>query len=63
MAQARWTKDRARREVLAEIDPVRLGGIVRRIVVIEREVVAREVVIFDFDSRASARRKLRSVGL
>ena len=62
-ANRRWDLDRARRDALARIDPVYLGGILRRIIVIERETVAREVVIFESDSRRSTRAKLRAVGL
>jgi len=59
----RWTLDRAKREALARIDPVFIGRIVRRIVEIRHETEVREVVIYDFDSARSARRKLRSLGL
>ncbi len=62
-ANNRWAMDRAKRAALARIDPVCIGGIVRRIVDIRNETEVREVVIYDFDSARSARRKLKGVGL
>jgi len=62
MAARRWEIDRARRETLACIDPMQFPGLIlRRIVVIDREVAVREAVIYDFDSRRTAAAKLRSI--
>ena len=62
MAKRRWEMDRERRnrlaKVTAEMYPNR---IVRRIIVIDEEKDAREVVIFQWDSEREARRKLRKV--
>jgi hypothetical protein len=61
-AAVRWHNDRARRAKLAAIKPLQHPGkIVRRIVVIDREIAAREAIIFDSDSTRDARRKLRAV--
>lgn len=61
-AQARWAKDRLRRDFLAASDSVKFSGkIVRRIVVIDREAAAREICFYDFDTFADRRRKLREV--
>jgi hypothetical protein len=44
------------------LEPARFTGrIVQRIVVIEREQTAREIVFFDFDTFTDRRRKLREV--
>lgn len=62
MANRRWQIDRARRDALAAKDPAFTGlQIIRRIIVIDREVSAREAVFYDTDSARSARRKLRAV--
>lgn len=62
MAARRWQIDRAMRERIAAIAPEQLAGrIVRRIVDIRDEATVREVVIYDFDSRRSAMRKVRSI--
>jgi hypothetical protein len=62
MAARRWEIDRHRRAALAAMDPMKFSGKIRlRIVVIEAEVCAREIVIYDFDSRRVAARKLRSI--
>ena len=61
MAAARWAKDRERREILARLNPINLGRIVRRVVVIDNESSAREAIIYAFDSRRSAGAKLRAV--
>jgi hypothetical protein len=51
MAKRRWALDHARREALAGKDPAFTGlRIVRRIIVIDRECVAREAVIYESDS-------------
>ena len=62
-ANHRWALDRAKREAIARIEPVVIGRIIRRIVEIRHEAEVREVVIYDFDSARSARRKLRTLGL
>lgn len=62
MAKVRWDRERAMREKVAAMDPARFEGkIVRRIIVIEREFLSREVVIYDFDSERRAKAKLRAV--
>lgn len=62
MAARRWEIDSRMRARLAATEPAQFSGkIIRRIVVIERESIVREAVIYDFDSARSARRKLRSV--
>lgn len=62
MAEKRWQNEDRRREQLAGMDPVKFpGAIMRRIVVIEREQVVREAVIYEFDSAREVRRKLRRV--
>jgi hypothetical protein len=68
MAQARWARDRARREALAAAearDPLRVPGgrIVRRIVVILYESEVSEIVIREGDSGREINRKLRQAGL
>lgn len=50
---------RARREAIAAMDPIKFEGrIVRRIIVIENENTVKEAVIYDFDSYRWAKRKL-----
>ena len=50
------------RERLAAIEPACFSGeIVRRIVVIDREEKAREIVFYDFDRYSDRMRKLREV--
>ncbi len=64
MALVRWTKDRERREFLDRIDPVRVGGrIKRRIVVIDNETLVRERAFYEFDRDCDWKRKLRELGL
>ena len=61
-ARARWDRDRAVRARLAAMEPAQFGGrIVRRIVVIDGEVSAREICFFDFDTYSDRRRKIREV--
>lgn len=61
-ANRRWELDHARRDTLAAKDPAFTGlRIIRRIIVIDRELSAREAVIYECDSARSARRKLRGV--
>ena len=51
-ARARWERDRARRNALAEKDPIFTGlRIARRIIVIDDESRVRETVIYKGDSR------------
>lgn len=60
-ANARWAKDRAARQFLAKSDPVKFTGcIVKRIIVIDREKTACEIVFFDFDRYSDRQRKLRA---
>ena len=62
MARERWRQDRERRAKLAALAPLQFPGrIVRRVIVIDREVTAREAIIYDTDSWQDARRKLRAV--
>ena len=59
-ANIRWQRDREQRAALAAMDPVRFDGrVVRRIVVIDRETTAREIVFYDFDRYSDRKRKLR----
>jgi hypothetical protein len=60
-ANVRWQRDRERREVLAAVDPVRFN-VVKRIVVIDQETTAREIVFFDHDRYSDRKRKLRETG-
>jgi hypothetical protein len=58
-ANIRWSKDRAMRDRLAEMEPSQFSGrIVRRIVVIENESAAREIIFYDFDTYTDRKRKL-----
>jgi hypothetical protein len=62
MAEARWAIDRKRRAALARVTAEQYPReIVRRIIVIDGEVRAREAVIFSWDSRREAGRKVRRV--
>jgi alkyl hydroperoxide reductase subunit AhpC len=62
MAKRRWELDRQRRERLAAQDPIFTGlQIVRRIVVIDREQIVRECVIYAGDSFREAQRKTKRV--
>jgi hypothetical protein len=62
MARVRWQRDRERREKVAQLTAEKYPQrIVRRIVVIDRERTAREVVIWSWDSAREARRKIREV--
>jgi len=61
-ANARWTKDRAMRDRLAAMEPSRfLGRIVRRVIVIDNETTAREIVLYDFDNYTDRKRKMKTV--
>jgi hypothetical protein len=60
MARARWDQEREKRRALAALTAEQFPSqIVRRIVVIDHETTAREVVIWSFDSIRTARRKER----
>jgi hypothetical protein len=62
MAKARWERDRAQRDKMANLTAEQFPTrIVRRIVVIDNETTAREATIWSFDSERSARRKLQEV--
>jgi hypothetical protein len=60
-ANRRWELDRQRRAALAAMDPVRFD-VVRRIVVIDREITAREIVFYEHDRYTDRKRKLREAG-
>lgn len=62
-AKRRWVLDRAKRDALARIDPVCIGKIVMRVIVIRNEIDAKEAVIYDFDSTRSEKQKLKRIGL
>jgi hypothetical protein len=50
------------RDRIAAIEPASFGGeIVRRVVVIDREKSAREIIFYAFDTYSDRRRKLREV--
>ena len=62
LANIRWDKERAMRDRIAAIEPANFcGEIVRRVVVIDREKTAREIVFYTFDTYSDRRRKLRDV--
>lgn len=62
MARTRWDRNRQRRARWAALPPEALASpILRRIVVIDREIAVREAIIFAGDSAREARRKLRDV--
>jgi hypothetical protein len=62
MAKRRWELDRQRREKLAALTAKQYPNrIVRRIVVVDQEKLVREAVIWEWDSRREAARKLRAV--
>lgn len=62
MAKARWDRDRQRRNAIAAAGPALAPNrIVRRIVVIDGETTVREAVIWEWDSAAEARRKVKAV--
>ena len=62
MAKIRWDRDRERRAVIAAMEPMKFPGrIIKRIVVIEREVAAREIVFYEFDRYSDRKRKLQQV--
>lgn len=61
-ANRRWQIDRERRDKLASIDPVRVGGkIVERWVRIIGESAVRERTIYEFDRPCDVRRKRREL--
>jgi len=62
LANIRWQRDRERRMALAAIDPVRFN-VVKRIVVIDRETTAREIVFYAHDRYSDRKRKLRAAHL
>lgn len=61
MAKARWVKFHAQRDRMDALDPVRLGRIKRRIVVIDDEVRIKERTFYKFDRPCDWKRKLREV--
>lgn len=64
MANARWARDRARRDFIAEHDPCVPGRVLRRIIDIDETIgTMTEIVMRDFDSTREIRRKLVSIGL
>lgn len=59
LANIRWAKDRAMRKRLAELDPIKFTGqLVKRIIVIDHECIAREICFYDFDRYSDRKRKL-----
>lgn len=67
MAKARWEQDRAFRSALAAEalkDPTRsTGKIIRRVVIIDNETTAREIVRRDYHTERDWRRIKRSAGI
>ena len=62
MARERWRRDRERRAMLAALQPEQAPNhIIRRIVVIDRERIVRECVLWSWDSLRECRRKARQV--
>ncbi len=62
MAKRRWELDRERRNKIAALRAEQYPAqILRRIVVIEKETIAKEAVIWSFDSIRTARRKLNNI--
>lgn len=62
MARARWAKEHQRRNELAKLTAEQYPNqIVRRVIVIDGEIEARETVIYKWDSRREARRKIQEV--
>lgn len=61
-AKARWRNAQAKRDRLAALDPIRVGGrILERWVRIINETVVRERTIFEFDRPGDVRRKHREL--
>lgn len=61
-AARRWQLDRARRERLAVLDPISVGGrIVERWVRIIGETTVRERTLYEFDRACDVRRKKREL--
>jgi len=61
-AKRRWELDAQRRARRAAMAPIKFTGrIVKRIIIIEEEVRAKEITIYDFDTFRDMKRKLRSV--
>jgi hypothetical protein len=59
MANQRWKLDRERRAALATADPLRAPGqILRRIIIIESDQVAHELIIRDYHSTRAINRLL-----
>ena len=64
MANRRWARDRERRAAMERRDPAFIKRTIsRRIVVIWRERIQREIVIFSDDSAREVRRKLNLVSV
>lgn len=60
-AAVRWKRDRERRDALALLDPVRVGGrIVLRVVVIRNELRQREAIVYEHDTERDTRRKIKA---
>jgi hypothetical protein len=59
MAATKWRKDRERRAALAASTPP--PKIVRRVIIIDHEITAKEAIFYDTDHEREARRKLRQV--
>lgn len=67
MAQQRWKLDRERRDALSAMDttdPLRAPGqIVRRIIIIEADQIAHELILRDYHSTRTINRLLAPHGL
>lgn len=62
MARARWAAEKAKRDRLALLDPIRVGGrIVERWVRIINESEVRERVLYEFDRPSDWKRKKREL--
>ena len=61
-AKVRWQRDGERRSALARVTAEQYPNrIVRRVIVINDERIAREAVIFEWDSEREAGRKVRKI--
>ena len=59
LAKIRWDRDRAMREAVAKSELAKIDWtVVKRIIVIDREVKAREIVFYAHDRYMDRKRKL-----
>ncbi len=64
MANVRWQKERQKRDKLARLTAEQHPSkIVLRVIVIREEKDVQEAVVWSFDSRRSAKKKLREIGI